>query len=229
MFDWSKIDLVLLDMDGTLLDLHFDNYFWQTHIPFRYAEQHNMPLAKAQQYIEQQTAQVAGQIEWYCLDYWEDKLQLPIVQLKREIQNKIALRDDTLPFLNALKKAKKDVILLTNAHPNSLSLKIEQTALHQHISQLISTHQYGVTKESQQLWHKLKADLQFTNESTLFVDDSLRILNSAKAFGIKHLLAVANPDSQQPAIDESQLQGYPFITDYRDIIADIVPSKNECE
>src|SRR5690606_507131 len=25
---WNQIDTVLLDMDGTLLDLHFDNHFW---------------------------------------------------------------------------------------------------------------------------------------------------------------------------------------------------------
>lgn len=221
MFDWTKIDLVLLDMDGTLLDLHFDNYFWQTHVPFRYAEQHNISLADAQKYIEEQTHKVSGQIEWYCLDYWEKKLNLPIVELKREIQNKIALRDDTIPFLNALKKANKKVVLLTNAHPNSLSLKIERTALDQHIDQLISTHQYGVTKESQLLWRKLQQDLNFTNENTLFVDDSLTILDSAKRFGIQHLLAVANPDSKKPAINEQQLKGYPYITDYRNIITDI--------
>ena len=38
MLDWSRIDTVLLDMDGTLLDLNFDNYFWQKHLPLRYAE-----------------------------------------------------------------------------------------------------------------------------------------------------------------------------------------------
>ena len=26
MINWQQIDTVFLDMDGTLLDLHFDNY-----------------------------------------------------------------------------------------------------------------------------------------------------------------------------------------------------------
>lgn len=30
---WQEVDTVLLDMDGTLTDLAFDNYFWQTLVP----------------------------------------------------------------------------------------------------------------------------------------------------------------------------------------------------
>ena len=222
MLNWGKINVVILDMDGTLLDLHFDNYFWHTHIPAKYAKTHNIALKAAQEYLHIETSKVAGQIQWYCLDYWTDKLDLPIVELKKEIQHKIALRPDTLPFLSTLRQAGKKVILLTNAHPESLSLKVERTKLDQHIDLLISTHQYGATKESQILWQKLQADLGFINESTLFVDDSLTILDSAKKFGIKHLLAVANPDSQLPSVSADRLKGYPYITDYRKIIDDIV-------
>ncbi|WP_159821840.1 GMP/IMP nucleotidase [Colwellia sp. 20A7] len=222
MLNWEKINFVLLDMDGTLLDLHFDNFFWHSHIPSKYAQAHNVSLVEAQKYLHVETSKVSGEIEWYCLDYWTDKLDLPIVELKKEIQHKIALRPDTLPFLAALKAAKKQVVLLTNAHPDSLSLKVERTALDQHIDVLISTHRYGATKESQVLWQKLQADLKFDNDSTLFVDDSLTILNSAKKFGIQHLLAVANPDSTLPSFNETHLKGYSYITDYRNIIADII-------
>lgn len=222
MLNWEKINFVLLDMDGTLLDLHFDNFFWHTHIPTKYAQAHNVSLAEAQKYLHIETSKVAGEIEWYCLDYWTDKLDLPIVELKKEIQHKIALRPDTLPFLAALKAANKQVVLLTNAHPDSLSLKVERTALDEHIDVLISTHHYGATKESQILWQKLQADLKFDNDSTLFIDDSLTILNSAKKFGIQHLLAVANPDSTLASVNSTHLQGYSYITDYRNIIDDII-------
>lgn len=222
MLNWEKINFVILDMDGTLLDLHFDNYFWQTHIPSKYAKAHNMSLKEAQDYLSMETSKVLGKIEWYCLDYWTDKLDLPIVELKKEIKHKIALRPDTLPFLDALKQANKKVVLVTNAHPDSLSLKVERTELDKHIDLLISTHTYGVTKESQTLWKKLQADLKFDNDTTLFVDDSLTILDSAKKFGIKHLLSVANPDSKLPILSEAHLKGYPYITDYRNIINDII-------
>lgn len=221
MLDWKKIKTVLLDMDGTLLDLHFDTYFWLEHLPLRFAEKHSMPFTQAQSHLKVEINKVAGQLEWYCLDYWAAKLDLPIVELKREIEHKISIRPDSIPFLDALKAAGKEVILLTNAHPDSLSLKIEKTALDSHIDCLISTHKYGVTKESQLLWQKLQADIDFDNNTTLFVDDSIPILDSAKTYGIKYLLAVANPDSSLPAVAEKQLKGYPYITDYRDIIPNI--------
>ena len=45
---WPDIDTVLLDMDGTLLDLHFDNHFWLELLPQRYAELHGISRAMAE-------------------------------------------------------------------------------------------------------------------------------------------------------------------------------------
>lgn len=222
MIDWKNIKTVLLDMDGTLLDLHFDTYFWFEHLPKHYAQLHKISFIEAQNYLKQEIQKVEGQIQWYCLDYWAEKLNLPITEIKREVEHKISIRPDTIPFLDTLKAAGKNIVLVTNAHPDSLSLKVEKTALDSHIDHLISTHVYGVTKESQQLWQQLQADLGFDNETTLFVDDSLSILDSAKKFGIKHLLAVANPDSQKQPLTKSQLRGYEYITDYRTILNDIL-------
>ncbi|NLD01354.1 MAG: haloacid dehalogenase, partial [Gammaproteobacteria bacterium] len=48
---WAHIDTVLLDMDGTLLDLHFDNFFWLKYLPQCYAEKNNLSLAQADAYL----------------------------------------------------------------------------------------------------------------------------------------------------------------------------------
>ena len=219
MLNWSNIETVLLDMDGTLLDLHFDNYFWQEHTPKALAEKFNISLEQAKINLQTQNDAVYGQLEWYCLDYWQQELDLPIVKLKREISHLIQLREDTIPFLDALKAAGKKVVLVTNAHPDSLSLKVEMTELDKHIDQLISCHQYGVSKESQSLWQQLQDDISFNPSTTLFVDDSERILKSAQTFGIKHLLAVSNPDSKKPAIE---IEGFINTEDFRMLINDIV-------
>lgn len=219
MLNWPQIETVLLDMDGTLLDLHFDNHFWLEHTPKAYAKKNQIALAEAKALLKQQNDAVFGQLEWYCLDYWQKTLDLPIVQLKREISHLIQLRDDTIPFLDALKTAGKRVVLVTNAHPDSLSLKVEMTQLDQHIDELISCHQFGVSKESQSLWRQLHQHIEFDPKTTLFVDDSARILESAKKFGIEHLLAVANPDSKKPP---SYIDGFNNTTDFRQLINDIV-------
>jgi putative hydrolase of the HAD superfamily len=218
MLNWSDIHTVLLDMDGTLLDLHFDNHFWIEHVPKAFAKKHSVSLEKAQTELKIQNDAVYGQLEWYCLDYWQQELDLPIVELKREISHLIQLRDDTIPFLDALHAAGKEVILVTNAHPNSLSLKVEMTQLDNHIDRLISCHQYGVSKESQSLWQQLQQDIGFDNKHTLFVDDSKPVLDSAKKFGIQHLLAIANPDSKKPA---REITGYVNTTDFRKLITQI--------
>jgi putative hydrolase of the HAD superfamily len=218
MLNWSDIHTVLLDMDGTLLDLHFDNHFWMEHAPKALAKKHDISLQQAKENLKIQNDAVYGQLEWYCLDYWQQELDLPIVELKREISHLIQLRDDTIPFLDALHAAGKEVILVTNAHPDSLSLKVEMTQLDSHIDQLISCHQYGVSKESQSLWQQLQQDIGFDNKHTLFVDDSKPVLDSAKKFGIQHLLAIANPDSKKPA---KEITGYVNTTDFRTLITQI--------
>ncbi|WNO59838.1 GMP/IMP nucleotidase [Rheinheimera sp. MMS21-TC3] len=219
MLHWAEIDTVLLDMDGTLLDLHFDNYFWQYHLPKRWVEISGIDKNIAQQQLNQAYVNLAGKLEWYCLDYWSQHLQLPITELKREIMTKIAMRSDTAVFLQALKDSGRKVILLTNAHPDSLALKVECTNLASYIDTRISTHEFGVTKENAALWHKVQQKFGFNPANTLFVDDSLPILQAAKDFGIKHLLAVANPDSKK---SNNIITDFPAITDYNTLIADIL-------
>ncbi|WP_405633288.1 GMP/IMP nucleotidase [Pseudoalteromonas sp. Ld20] len=211
MLNWSKIDTVLLDMDGTLLDLHFDNHFWLNVIPEQHAIVRNIGLDEAKADIAKRYQAVHGQIQWYCLDYWEQQLNLPIMELKRQTQHLIKVREDVPAFLTALRQADKELILLTNAHPESVILKFEKTAIDNYLDGVVSTHQYGVSKEHQSLWQQVHADLGFDKQRTLFIDDSLSVLKAAKEFGIGHLLAVANPDSKQP---HNEISDYLNITDF---------------
>ncbi len=218
MLPWSQIKTVLLDMDGTLLDLHFDNHFWMQLLPEKMAKKHGISLEESKEFMHQEYQKVMGTINWYCLDYWAQKLDMDIVEAKQEINHLISMRDDTIPFLDALHESGREVVLVTNAHPDSLSLKVEHTQLDSHIDTLISTHEFGVTKESQKLWQQLQKRLDFDPKSTLFVDDSINILHAAQQFGIKHLLAVKNPDSQ---MESREINEFPAIEDYRVLLNDI--------
>lgn len=213
--DWAGIDSVLLDMDGTLLDLHFDNHFWLEHLPQRYAEHHGIDREQADAELLPLFRDNAGQLNWYCLDFWSRELKLSIRDLKREVAHLIALRPDADTFLAALRGAGKRVALITNAHRDSLSLKLERVELAPWFDRLISSHDYGFPKEDRQFWQALHADFGFEPARSLFIDDSLPILRSARAFGVAHLLAVRQPDSRQGAKDTAE---FAAVEDYRALI-----------
>lgn len=201
---WRDIDTVLLDMDGTLLDLHYDNHFWLELLPQRYAEHHGISRAMAELEIQPLFERHAGSLNWYCLDFWTRELNLPIRELKQQSADLIALRPDADTFLAALREAGKRVILITNAHRDSLSLKLERVALAPYFERMISSHDYGFPKENQQFWSALRADTGFDPSRSLFIDDTLAILRSARTFGVAHLLAVRQPDSRKPARDTEE-------------------------
>ena len=115
---WNQIDTVLLDMDGTLLDLHFDNHFWLTHLPQRYADKHGIGLDAALAELLPLFQQHAGQLNWYCLDFWSRELDLPVRALKEEIAHLIALRPDADHFLARQAAAGKTGARITKSHPD---------------------------------------------------------------------------------------------------------------
>ncbi len=198
MIDWSAIDTVLLDMDGTLLDLHYDNYFWMTHLPTRYAQLKQIPLAQAQQQLQQQIASIEGTLQWYCLDYWSRTLAVDIAALKAEIKHKIKQRPYATEFLQFLQAQQKHVVLITNAHPVGLELKFTETDISDYLDRTISSHQFQQPKENQAFWHALQKAMPFDPERCLFIDDNLSVLQSGQQYGIKHILGIHQPDSQIP-------------------------------
>jgi putative hydrolase of the HAD superfamily len=215
---WNEIDTVLLDMDGTLLDLHFDNHFWLQHLPQRYAEHHSVSLAQAEAELLPLFHAHAGQLTWYCLDFWSKELRLDVVLLKREVAHLIGLRPGAADFLASLRAAGKRVALITNAHRGSLSLKLEKVELAAWFDRLISSHDYGFPKEDQQFWFALQQDFGFEPQRSLFIDDSLPILRSARQYGIAHLLAVRQPDSRGQARDTEEFSAF---EDYLELTREI--------
>lgn len=199
--DWQQIDTVLLDMDGTLLDLHFDNYFWRRHLPACYARQHGMALTEATAYLTQLFALHQGSLQWYCLDFWQQMLGMDIVALKREVQHLIAVRHEADVFLAALRQSGKQIVLVTNAHPDSLALKMQCTELAPNFDLMITSHQLGLAKEQPGFWESLQSHVPFNAQRTVLFDDSLAVLHNAQVYGIRYLRSIHQPDSQAPAQD----------------------------
>jgi putative hydrolase of the HAD superfamily len=214
MIDWNQIDTVLLDMDGTLLDLHFDNHFWLEYVPNQYAQSRGISLQQAKQDLYARYESQLGTLEWYCVDHWSRELGLDIVLLKEEIDHLIAVHPHVVDFLDQLMCAGKRRVLVTNAHQKTLALKMEKTKLAGFFDQVISSHQLGLPKENTEFWSRLQNICPFDKDRTLFVDDSPSVLASARNYGIRWLLAVLRPDSKGPLREAG---GYPAIHDFKEI------------
>ena len=217
---WAGIDTVLLDMDGTLLDLHYDNHFWQVYVPEKFAERHGLPPEEAHAECFRRYNAKAGTLQWYCVDYWTEQLELDIVRLKEELAHLIAVHPDVTDFLAAVKAAGKRVVLVTNAHRKSLNLKMKRTGLAIHFDALHVSHEYGLAKEEPAFWGALRAAEPFDPARTLLVDDSLPVLRSARSYGIAHLCAVWRPDTRLPDKDVGE---FAAIRRFSDILPETRP------
>ncbi len=213
--DWSQIDDVMLDMDGTLLDLHFDSHFWLDYVPRKYAEYKHLDLGEARGELLERYKKIEGTLEWYCVDHWSRELGLDIALLKEEVDHLIAVHPFVVDFLEALKQAGKRTVLVTNAHQKSLALKMKKTRLDHHFDEIVSAHQLGYPKEAQEFWSKLHARLPFDPARTLFVDDSVSVLKAARRYGIMNVLAILKPDTTEP---ERVLDGFEGVVGFAELL-----------
>ncbi len=198
MLDWTLVHTVFLDMDGTLLDLHFDNHFWQDYLPLCYATKQGLSPAAGREALMALYRKAEGTLNWYCLDYWSEQLAMDIPLLKQEVDHLIAIHPHVVDFLQAVRRAGRRLVLVTNAHGRSLALKMERTQLAGYFDTLICAHDLGLPKEDPAFWQRLQSQEPFDPHHTLLVDDSLPVLRSAQRYGIAHLRGVRCPDSRRP-------------------------------
>lgn len=214
MINWQQIDTLFLDMDGTLLDLHFDNLFWLHYVPAKYAALHGISEDESRRKLHATYDAIRGTINWYSVDYWSDELQLDIAMLKHEIAHLIAVHPHVVTFLQAMQQLPTRVILLTNAHMKSLQLKMEKTKLHGYFDAIICAHDLGVPKEDSRFWPLLQQYEAYNKQRTLLVDDSKTVLHAAEEYGVKWLLGISMPDSKK---DQVVIEGMNMISNFQEI------------
>jgi len=196
LINWDSIDTVLLDMDGTLLDLNFDNFFWMKHLPKRYCDIHGGDIDQVRMDLYRKIMSQKGNQIWYDLSYWAQELDVDICALKREIQHLIQPLPNTMAFLNAMHKMDKACYIVTNAHEDSLNIKMDNVDLVHHFKRIVVAFEYNHPKEEAEFWPLLQQDLQYDPQKTLFVDDNADVIKMAEQSGIAEVVGLLCPDSQ---------------------------------
>jgi putative hydrolase of the HAD superfamily len=219
LIDWNRIDTVLLDMDGTLLDLHFDNHFWLQHLPRVYARERQLTPEAATTELMARFVREQGRLNWYSVDFWSDELGMDVAAIKHYVAHLIQPRTGALEFLQALRDSGRRAWLVTNAHHKSLALKMVHSPLASYFERILCSHDFNLAKEEAAFWPALQAQEPFAPERALFVDDSESVLQAARNFGIGQLLTIAQPDSKRPPREGLS---FPVLHHFDDIM--LIPS-----
>jgi len=190
---WTQIDTVLLDLDGTLLDLSFDNHFWGALVPAAYAATRSLTPSQALAELVPKFRACEGSLSWYCVEHWSRELQLDIVRLKEDAAHGVAWLPGAETFLNVLRAAGKRVVLMTNAHPETLRIKAERTGVTRYFDAVFSSHRFGFPKERPEFWQAVRGAEAFDPQRSVFIDDSPAVLRAARDAGIRWVYGVRQP------------------------------------
>ena len=211
--EWESIDDVLLDMDGTLLDLDFDHHFWQTRVPEAWGAAQGLALAAARDLLRPRFAACEGTLAWYSTDHWSQELGLDIAALKRRDAERICWLPGARQFLSAVRARGKRLVLVTNAHPQAIAIKHERTGVLDYVDTHISSHDLGAPKEDRRFWQRLRTTLNYDPARSLFCDDSRAVLRAARAAGVGVIRAVCRPNSQNPTCVHEDFVGVDALWD----------------
>jgi putative hydrolase of the HAD superfamily len=214
-FSWKDINTVMLDMDGTLLDKHFDDYFWEVYVPEHYSLLHDIPVSEAKKELLEKYRQVENTLDWTDLHYWTRQLGLDIAELKLRINHLIGVHPYVVEFLESCLSARKKLYLITNAHSKTLSIKLEKTSIGPWFDRIVCAEDVGLAKEEPLFWERLQEIVNYDPQTTLLADDTEKVLAAADRFGIRHLIYVARSSSRQPVRYSAT---YPSIDYFKELI-----------
>ncbi|MBE0582366.1 MAG: HAD-IA family hydrolase [Desulfofustis sp.] len=197
-FNWSAITTVLLDMDGTLLDKYFDDFFWEDYVPQVFAQQNGLSHQQARESLLQRYRAVESTLQWTDLDFWSEELGLDIPALKNSVDHLIKVHPHVLNFLDFLEQQGKTTCLVTAAHDKTLQIKLAKTEIGPRFDRIVCAGEIGLPKQNPLFWLRLEEALGFQRSQTLLADDTAKVLQAARQHGIEHLVFVAKPSSRSP-------------------------------
>jgi putative hydrolase of the HAD superfamily len=211
----KDIQYILLDMDGTLLDLYFDDYFWAHLVPEKYAERHNITFGAAKDFLYKTYKSHEKTLNWCDIDFWSKELKLDIPALKEQIRHLIEVHPHVIDFLKLMKQQNKKIFMLTNAHYKTVKIKFRKTQIGEYFDDVLCSFNVGHPKEYLEFWQGAQKRLKFDKDHSLFIDDTEDVLVTAKEYGIKYLLFKAHASSK---LEPKKTKKFLTIHDFRELM-----------
>jgi putative hydrolase of the HAD superfamily len=185
---WSDVTHVLLDMDGTIIDKHFDEYFWLTLMPQTYGEINGLSLEESRAVLFPIYKAQECTLNWTDVYYWSRELGIDVASLKEGIGHLVKVYPYVLEFLKMLKEKNKKILLFTNAHVKTIEIKMNKAQLLGYFDGVVTSFDMGYPKEDIRFWQMAKEKIGFESDTTLFIDDTIKVVDSAKNYGIKYVI-----------------------------------------
>ena len=202
-------------MDGTLLDLAYDDFIWNELLPIRYAEQHNCTLEQSKETLFSFYQQHNHTLKWYSSRFWTSQVDVDVLALQIEYKHKVAKRQGCIELLSYLKENNYPMWIATNADYAGLQFKLEETGLRDYFDVIVSSETLGHAKEFIEFWQVLQQEHPFDPSNCYFIDDTEKVLNGAKTFGIEQLYSIQQPSSAKSARETCN---YPMLSALTDLI-----------
>jgi putative hydrolase of the HAD superfamily len=114
-----------------------------------------------------------------------------------------------------MKKQKKKIFLLTNAHYKTVKIKFKKTQIGEYFDDILCSFNVGYPKEYIEFWEGAQKKLKFDKEHSLFIDDTEDVMRTAREFGIKYLLFKTYAS---PKLEVKKSKEFLTIRDFRELM-----------